>query len=252
MYALVLSMVLAQGVTDDTIVIGMEASVESFSASEQNLGMRLVMQHVNATGGIHGRRLVEHGYPRTLENYVEKQVANVKRMVEEDDVFLLFNFGGPASMKIGPYAMRQRVPYMFPHTALLTPDGARYVFTSFPRYDGETRVMLRYLADELGVEHIGVIYANNAYGQYFASRAKMFSDQFGYNLVGTQTLARSAQDALAQMRALKRAHADAIIMAARAHWFDDEPAAAEDAATADGTPDEAAEPAAASGETVER
>ena len=213
MEALILAMVLAQGVSDDTIVIGMEKPVGVFSADEQNRGMRLVMQQVNSRGGIHGRSLVEQSYARTSDDYVRKQVENVQRLVEEDDVFLVFNFGGPASMQIGPYAMREGVPYMFPHTALLTVDGARYVFTSYPRYDGETRVILRYLADDLGVEHIGVIYANNAYGQYFASRAKKFSDVFGYNLVATETLARDAEDAMRQMRRMKDAHADAIIMA---------------------------------------
>ncbi len=213
MQALLLTLVLAQGVSDDAIVIGMEKSVQSFSADEENLGMRLVIKHVNASGGIHGRLLKEHGYARTRDNYVEKQVRNVKRMVEEDGVFLLFNFGGPASMQIGPYAMKHGVPYMFPHTALLTVDGKREIFTSYPRYEGETRVVLRYLTEVLEVEHIGVIYANNAYGQYFASRARLLADIYGYNLVGVETLARDAADAASQMQTLKRAHADAIIMA---------------------------------------
>lgn len=213
MITLLLAAILAQGVSDDAVIIGMEKSVQSFSADEENLGMRLVIKHVNASGGIHGRQLIEHGYARGRENYVATQIKNVKRMVEEDGVFLLFNFGGPASMQIGPYAMEQGVPYMFPHTALLTVDGAREVFTSYPRYEGETRVILSYLAEDLGVEHIGVIYANNAYGQYFASRAKLFSDKFGYNLVGIETLARDASNASAQVQSLREQHADAIIMA---------------------------------------
>ena len=213
MQALLLTAILAQGVSADTVLIGMEQSVQSFSADEENLGMRLVLQHVNDTGGVHGRKLVEVSYSRTRDNYLEKQVANVKRLVEEDGVFLLLNFGGPASQQIAPYVMEKGVPYMFPHTALLTVDGKREVFTSYPRYDGETRVMLRYLAEDLKLEHIGVIYANNAYGQYFASRAKRFADVFGYNVVGFHTLAQDAVDAREQMRALKRAHADGIIMA---------------------------------------
>ena len=213
MHMLVLSMILAQGVSDDAVIIGMETSVQSFSADQENMGMRLVIQHVNDTGGIHGRKLVEHGYARGRENYVQTQVENVRRMVEEDGVFLLFNFGGPASMQIGPYAMRHGVPYMFPHTALLTVNGEREIFTSYPRYEGETQVMLSYLAEDREIEHIGVIYANNAYGQYFASRARLFSRQYGYNLVGVETLARDATDATNQVRALKNRHADAIIMA---------------------------------------
>ena len=213
MQALILSAILAQGVTSDTVLIGMEQSVQSFSADEENLGMRLVLQHVNDSGGIHGRKLVEISYSRTRDNYIEKQIANMQRLVEEDGVFLLLNFGGPASQRIAPYVMEKGVPYMFPHTALLTVDGKREVFTSYPRYDGETRVMLRYLAEDLGLEHIGVIYANNAYGQYFASRAKRFAEAFGYNVVGFHTLAQDAIDAKEQMRELRRAHADGIIMA---------------------------------------
>lgn len=213
MYALLLSVVLAQGVTDDAILIGMEREVQSFSADEENLGMRLVIRHVNASGGIHGRRLIEHGYSRDRDNWMQKQFANARRMVEEDHVFLLFNFGGPMSTEIGPYAMRQGVPYMFPHTALLTVDGQREIFTSYPRYDGETAVMLRYLAETMGVEHIGVIYANNAYGQYFASRANLFADELGYNVVGIETLARDAADASMQMQSLRQKHADAVILA---------------------------------------
>lgn len=213
MHALILAAILAQGVTDDAILIGMEHDVGSFSADEENLGMRLVIQHINDAGGIHGRKLVEHGYSRDRENWMQKQFDNARRMVEEDEVFLLFNMGGPVSTRIGPYAIEQRVPYMFPHTALLTMDGERYIFTSYPRYDGETKVMLRYLAEDLETEHIGVIYANNAYGQYFASRANLFAEEFGYNVVGIEPLARDATDALPQMSRLKAKHADAIIMA---------------------------------------
>lgn len=212
MYAMLLSAVLAQGVSDDTILIGMEKEVQSFPAQEENLGMRLVIQHTNATGGVHGRQLVEEGYVRPREDYVKHQLANAKRLVEEDGVFMLFNFGGPGSMTLGPYAMKKQVPYMFPHTALLTMDGGRYVFTSYPRYDGETEVMLRHLATDRDIRNIGVIYANNAYGQYFASRASLFSSTFGYNLVGVETLSRG-QDAMEGIKRLEARNADAIIMA---------------------------------------
>ena len=35
-------------------------------------------------------------------------------------------------------------------------DGARYVFTSFPRFEGESRVMLRYLAEARGLKRVAV------------------------------------------------------------------------------------------------
>ena len=202
-----------QGVTEDTILIGMEGPAQSFSVDEENLGMRLVIERVNARGGIHGRRLVAKGYPRGTENFVEQAVTNAKRLVEEDGVFLLFNFGGPASVRIGAYAMKARVPYLFPHTALLTLDGARYVFTSYPRYDGESRVMLRYLASKRGLKRIGVIYAPNAYGKYFKDRVAELADELGYTFAGHRALVRRPENAIEEMRALRASEPDAVIMA---------------------------------------
>jgi len=213
MQALILSIFLAQGVTDDAILIGMDGPAQSFSADEENLGMRLVMKHVNATGGVHGRLLAERSYPRGTENSVDKQLANVRMLVEKDEVFLLFNFGGPGSVPIGAYAAEKAVPYLFPHTALLTVDGERYVYTSYPRYDGESWVMLRYLANERGAKRIAVIYADNIYGQYFADRASELAAEFSYSVAGLRPLPRNPQDAKSQMTALQESNPDAVIMA---------------------------------------
>ena len=174
-----------------------------------------MIRHVNAQGGIHGRRLVEKGYPRDTENFnlIEQSVRSARRLVEEDGVFLLFNFGGPASVQVGSYAMEKRVPYLFPHTALLTVDGARSVFTSYPRYEGESRVMLRYLAKTRGVKRIAVIHADNIYGDYFRDRARDLAGELGYAFVACEPLDRRPDDAMAEMRALRVHEPDAVVMA---------------------------------------
>jgi len=139
-------------------------------------------------------------------------VANARLLVEEDDVFLLFNFGGPASVKIGKYAMENDVPYLFPHTALLTVDGDRHVYT-YPRYEGESRVMLTYLSAERGIKKIAVVHAPNIYGDYFAGRAEALADELGYAFVGAEALptrATSARDEMARLQALDP---DVVIMA---------------------------------------
>lgn len=213
MQTLVLLLVVAQGVTDSNILIGMEGPAQSFSTDEENLGMHLVIEHVNAEGGIHGRKLGVAAYPRSRENPVEQALDNVIRLNEEDQVFLLFNFGGPAAVPIGDYAMHNRLPYMFPHSALLTVDGERHIFTSFPRYEGESRMMLRYLADTAGARRIAIIHADNIYGDYFAGRARDLADETGYAFVGKRALDRFPEDALTEMRALQEAKPDVLIMA---------------------------------------
>ena len=213
MQTLLLLLVVAQGVTDSNILIGMEGPAQSFSTDEENLGMHLVIQHVNAEGGIRGRKINVAAYPRSRENIVEQAVANVRRLNEEDQVFLLFNFGGPAAVPVGEYAMHNELPYMFPHTALLTVDGERHVYTSFPRYEGESRVMLRYLAETVGARRIAVIHADNIYGDYFAGRARELARETGYTFVGKRALDRYPEDALTAMNALRKETPDVLIMA---------------------------------------
>ena len=205
--------VLAQGVTDDAILIGMEGFADSFSVDEENLGMRLVMREVNAGGGVHGRQLVERSYPRSVEQGVSSSIDNARRLAQEDGVFLLFNFGGPAAVSIGEFAMKHDVPYLFPHTALLTVDGDRHIYTSFPRYDGESQVMLEYLSGERGRQRIGVIHAPNIYGQYFADRARDLAGQLGYEFAGAVALPLRPDSAVDEMKTLRESSPDAVIMA---------------------------------------
>lgn len=213
MFAALTLSLLAQGVTDDAILIGMEAEASSFSVNEENLGMRLVVQHVNDNGGIHGRAIRIRAYDRDTENRVDSAVENARRLVETDRVFLLFNFGGPAAVQIGAYAMENDVPYLFPHTALLTVDGDRHVFTSFPRYDGESRTMLRYLTAERGAQRIGIIHAPNIYGEYFLGRVRDLADELGYVFAGGQALPNNPDSAGEQVAALRAASPDTVIMA---------------------------------------
>ncbi len=191
----------------------MEGETKSFSVDEENLGMRLVLRDVNDRGGIHGRKLVERSYPRGSDP-LSDPLSNARRLVEEDGVFLLFNFGGPASVPLGAFAMEARVPYLFPHTALLTLDGARYVFTSFPRFEGETRVVLRYLSETLRLKQVAVIHDPNPYGSYFRDRARDLAPELSYRFVGSREIGsrepKTVEKEVSEMRALEP---DAVILA---------------------------------------
>lgn len=208
-----LLVLLAGGVTSNSVLIGMEGDANSFSVDEENLGMRLVMRQVNASGGIHGRLLRERGYPRGTTDSVGQAVKNARRLVEQDGVFLLFNFGGPAAVAIGEYAMQRDVPYLFPHTALLTVDGDRHVFTSYPRYAGESKMMLEYLVRHRNARRIAVIHAPNIYGEYFAGRAATLADAIGFEFAGAEPLPLQPGDAVREMSVLRDLDPDALVMA---------------------------------------
>jgi branched-chain amino acid transport system substrate-binding protein len=204
----------SRGVTADQILIGIEGATNSFSSDEENLGMRLVMAEVNARGGIHGRRLVERSYPRKGGAAIDEGVANAQRLIEGDGVFLLFNMGGPAAVRIAPLAMSRQVPYLFPHTALLTRDADRYVFTSFPRYEGETAVMFKHLAVTRGLKRLAIVHDENEYGSYFRDRLTQLAASLGYQMVGAEGITdRKPADLTTALGRLRAARPEAVILA---------------------------------------
>ena len=56
---------------------------------------------------------------------------------------------------------------MFPHTALVSSEGERYLFTSFPRFEGEAEVMFRYLVEGPRAHRLAIAHDPNAYGLTF-------------------------------------------------------------------------------------
>ena len=134
--------------------IGVEAAVGSLSLDGENLGFMLAFEEANAAGGVHGRRFVWTERRRASGEPADV-LAVARRMIDDDHVFALVNFSGPAIGDIVSHARSARVPVLFPHTALVSSEGERYLFTSFPRFEGEAEVMFRYLAKERGLRHAG-------------------------------------------------------------------------------------------------
>lgn len=202
------------GVSPTTITFGIEDTVGSFSSDEENLGFRLAFQEANDAGPIHGRTIAWKGYPRKGGDAAAEAVANAKRLIEQDGVFALVNWGGPQSMALLDYAAKARVPYLFPHTALVDSSGQRYLFTSFPRFEGEAAVMFPYVARERKLTRLGIVHDVNAYGQLFLRELNARAVANGYTVVGALPVdAREPGDIQAGMKRLVDAGATAIVMA---------------------------------------
>jgi branched-chain amino acid transport system substrate-binding protein len=185
---------------DMSIVIGMEGPANLFSADQENVGFRAALAEANQAGGIHGRRLEDRGYPRPDR---AAAAANARRLIEEG-VFMLLNFGAwPSSGEISRLAAEHRVPYMFPHTALLPREAQRYVFTSFPRYEAEAALMTGFLVGDRGVRRIAIVHEPNAYGRLFLDLLRAGADSRGYAFCSAvEFQAASLERDLAKLRDL--------------------------------------------------
>lgn len=202
------------GVSSTTVTFGIEETVGSFSSDEENLGFRLAFQETNAAGPVHGRTLLWKGYPRKGGDAAAEAVANATRLVERDGVFALVNWGGPQSVALLDYTAKAGVPYLFPHTALISSEGQRYLFTSFPRFEGEAAVMFPFVARQRKLTRLGIVHDINAYGQLFLRELHARAPAGGYTVVGALPIdAREPGDVQAGVKRLADAGATAIVMA---------------------------------------
>ena len=201
-------------VTSTSVVFAIEDTVGSFSTDEENLGFRVAFQEANDAGGAHGRTIQWKGYPRKGADAAAEAVANAKRLIEQDGAFALVNWGGPQSIALLAWAREQRVPYLFPHTALISSAGQRYLFTSFPRFEGEAAVMFPYLTRERKLTRLGIVHDVNPYGQLFLERLRALASSGGYTVVGSVPVdSRDPGDLTAGLKRLVDAGAQAVVMA---------------------------------------
>jgi branched-chain amino acid transport system substrate-binding protein len=202
-----------EGISDTTIRIGVEADVGSLSLDGENQGFKVAFEEANAGGGVHGRRF--EWVARARRSAAPADVLAVARqMIDDDRVFALVNFSGPAIGDIAAYARDQRVPLLFPHTALVSSEGQRYLFTSFPRFEGEAAVMFRYLARERGLTRVAIAHDPNAYGTSFRDSLHAHAAAYGYAVTAAVAVAsRRPADLSAELATLTAGAPDAIVMA---------------------------------------
>lgn len=201
------------GITDTTIRIGVESAVGSLSLDGENLGFTVAFAEANAAGGVHGRRFVWTDR-RRASGAPADVLAVARQMIDQDQVFALVNFSGPAIGDIAAHARARRVPLMFPHTALVSSEGERYLFTSFPRFEGEAEVMFRYLARDRGLHRLAIAHDPNAYGLTFRDALRQHAARLGYEVVAEVPVpVRMPKDLSAAFVTLAAATPDAVVMA---------------------------------------
>jgi len=155
------------GVTDSEIVIGQSCQLSGPLAaltSEVRQGASLYFDHVNASGGVRGRKIrvvaIDDAYDPT------KAAENTRKLIDEDKVIALFQYAGtPPSLAALPIAEERGVPLIAPFTGTdgLRQAGSRYVFNIKAGYAAELDATVKQLAS-VGITHIAAVYLNNPFG----------------------------------------------------------------------------------------
>jgi ABC-type branched-subunit amino acid transport system substrate-binding protein len=210
------------GISEDEIVIGMSAA---FKGPAQGLGIELYrgsmayIKEINKAGGVHGRQIVMHFYDDGYNP--TPAIENTIKLVEEDDVFLLFDYvGTPTVTRVLPLLSRYKdkpIYLFFPFTGAQPQREAPYdefVFNLRASYRQETAGLVDNFV-KLNRKRIGVFYQADAYGQSGSDGVKRALSSYGLEIVGEATYTRNTpfeESYAEQVKILKEANAEAIIM----------------------------------------
>lgn len=156
------------GITKSTIRIGQSAGVSgpvAGSVKEQIAGAQVYLNHVNASGGVGGRRIELLTYDDGFD--AKRTPDNVRKLISDDKVFALFMVRGtPQNESILPLVAAEKIPLIAPLTGAITLHRPvnRYVFNVRAKYQDEVARAINHLATS-GMNRIAIFYANDGFGQ---------------------------------------------------------------------------------------
>jgi ABC-type branched-subunit amino acid transport system substrate-binding protein len=160
----------APGVTATTVTIGSHQPLTGVAApgyDEIAPAANAYFQYINANGGINGRTIkytyLDDGYDPT------KTVADVHKLVEQDNVFAIFNgLGTPTHEAVVPFLNQQKVPDLFVASGCLcwnNPGADPETFGWQPDYTREGKILGNYIKANYAGDKIAVFAQGDDFGK---------------------------------------------------------------------------------------
>ncbi|MBR0957930.1 ABC transporter substrate-binding protein [Bradyrhizobium japonicum] len=164
------------GATDTEVKIG---NIMPYSGPASAYGIigrteAAYFKKVNDEGGINGRKINFVSYDDAYSP--PKTVEQARKLVESDEVLLVFNsLGTPPNTAIQKYMNSKKVPQLFVATgATKWNDPRNFAWTMGwqPNYQSETQIYAKYILKAMPNAKIGVLYQNDDYGKDYLKGLK--------------------------------------------------------------------------------
>ncbi|MCG6893768.1 MAG: ABC transporter substrate-binding protein [Desulfobacteraceae bacterium] len=204
------------GITDTEITIGMSLALgghASYLGTQMLHGARAYLNHVNESGGIHGRTVRLIAYD---DQYDPPQcVFNTQRLIIQDRVFALFNYvGTPTTLKVLPLIEEAQIPLvgMFTGAHRLRAPLSKWLINVRASYYQETEAAVTYLVEVLRLKKIAVFYQYDAYGFDGLSGTELALKNYGLVPVAKGTYIRGTLDIEEGLRRIMDSGAEAVVM----------------------------------------
>ncbi len=202
------------GVSDDEILIcsyqPMTGKVSSYF--RMGKGADAWFKHINAGGGINGRKI---NFKMVDDKYEPPRTKNiVKRFVERDKCFAIVAPLGSAPTKaVIDYIVKKKMPLIGAGTGAAKNVfyKSRYVFPLYPPYDLEGTDLVRFSKEVFGAKKIAVLYQNDASGKTHLKGIEVGLKKYGVEMVASEGYEPKEVDVSSQVIKMKNSGAEAVI-----------------------------------------
>jgi len=164
------------GATDTEIKVG---NIMPYSGPASAYGVigrteAAYFKKINDAGGINGRKINFISYDDAYSP--PKAVEQARKLVESDEVLLVFNsLGTPSNSAIQKYMNAKKVPQLFVATGATKwndPKDFPWTMGWQPNYQSETQIYAKYLLKNKPDAKIAVLYQNDDYGKDYLKGLK--------------------------------------------------------------------------------
>ena len=211
------------GVSDTDIKIGNTVPYSGPGSSYAVLGktMAAFFRMINDNGGVNGRKINFVSYDDAYSP--PKTVEQVRKLVEGDEVFLLFySFGTATNSAVQKYLNSKRVPQLFVATGASRwgdPEHFPWTMGWAPSYRSEARVYAKYILQNHPDARIGILYQNDDLGKdYLAGLHDALGDKYAAMVVAEAPFDITAPTIDSQVVSIKSASPDIFVNLATAKF----------------------------------
>jgi len=204
------------GITEDEIRIGSSLALgghAGYLGSQMLHGALAYINHINETGGIHGRKINliarDDGYDPTRCLY------NTQQLILEEQVFSLFCYvGTPTTVRIIPLVNEAKIPLvgMFTGANRLREPVNRYLINIRASYYQETKAAVDYFVKEMKFDKVAVFYQYDEYGFDGLRGTEIALKSFGLIPVAKGSYVRGTLDVEAGLEKIMASRAQAVVM----------------------------------------
>lgn len=208
----------AAGITDTSIKIGVTGALTGPVAALGAVveGIKVRVAAANAAGGVK----MGDGKTRTIELVVQddaldpqRTMTNVRKMVEQSDVFALLGTAGtPNNQAIGRYLDQRAVPNLFMYSGVHEfTDGHAWMIGLVPSFTTEAAVFAEYLKANKPQAKIALLYVNTETGLSFQAGLRAALNGSKVQIVAAQPVTSADPTIDTQLSTLKASGADTLV-----------------------------------------